>query len=335
MLHAPQFEVSDGKLEPAKEIPSRAQMVLDRLKAVQFGEIIEPRSFSLDPILKIHAPDYIEFLSDFWRLWTEEGRTEQEAFPFVWPVRQLRTDIVPDQVDGKLGYYSFDAGTPMGPHTWTAVRRSAETALTGAAMMAEGAQSAFALCRPPGHHAHQSFFGGYCFINNAAVAAQYLRDHGAKRVSVFDVDYHHGNGTQAIFYDRADVQFLSIHADPKVEFPYYLGHADEKGVGEGEGFNLNYPLPHGTPWEVWSQALEVGCARIEAYKPDVLVVSLGMDTFEKDPISQFKLKSEEFNLIGERLAKLGLPTLFIMEGGYAVEDLGVNCVNTLTGFRQR
>ncbi|MDD7910071.1 histone deacetylase family protein [Pseudovibrio exalbescens] len=334
MLHAPRFEVSDGKLEPAKEIPSRAQMVVDRLKDVSFGEIREPDAFSLDPILKVHAADYIEFLSDFWSMWQAEGRTEEEAFPFVWPVRQLRADIVPDQIDGKLGFYSFDAGTPIGPYTWTSVRKSAETALTGAKMISGGEKSAFALCRPPGHHAHHRFFGGYCFVNNAAVAAQYLRDNGAQKVSVLDVDYHHGNGTQALFYDRQDVQFLSIHADPKVEFPYFLGYADESGVGAGEGFNHNYPLPHGTPWDAWSDALNTACSKIEAYGPDVLVVSLGMDTYEKDPISQFKLKTDEFNRIGERLAQLKLPCLFVMEGGYAVEDLGINCVNVLTGFEQ-
>ncbi|MBN9275071.1 MAG: histone deacetylase family protein, partial [Mesorhizobium sp.] len=180
-----------------------------------------------------------------------------------------------------------------------------------------------------------AFMGGYCYINNAAVAAQWYRDQGARRVSILDVDYHHGNGTQEIFYDRADVQVINLHGDPMAEYPFYLGHADERGAGAGEGFNINYPMPSGTQWDAWNAALEDGCARLAAYAPDVVVVSLGVDTFEKDPISQFKLRSSDYPKIGERIAKLGLPTLFVMEGGYAVEEIGVNAVGVLTGFEGR
>ncbi|TIX36460.1 MAG: histone deacetylase family protein, partial [Mesorhizobium sp.] len=179
-----------------------------------------------------------------------------------------------------------------------------------------GEPSAFALCRPPGHHAGAAFMGGYCFINNAAVAAQWFRDHGAARVSILDVDYHHGNGTQEIFYRRGDVQVLNLHGDPMTEYPFFLGHADERGEGDGEGFNDNYPMPFGTGWEVWN-------------------ASLGVDTFEKDPISQFKLKTGDYPRIGRRVARLGLPTLFVMEGGYAVEEIGINAVGVLTGFEDR
>ena len=180
-----------------------------------------------------------------------------------------------------------------------------------------------------------AFMGGYCYINNAAVAAQWFRDQGAKRVAILDVDYHHGNGTQEIFYARDDVQVINLHGDPMTEYPFFLGHADERGAGAGEGFNLNYPMPSGTAFDKWSEALEDGCQKLAAYAPDVVVVSLGVDTFEKDPISQFKLNSADYPKIGARIARLGLPTLFVMEGGYAVDEIGINAVGVLTGFEGR
>ena len=180
--------------------------------------------------------------------------------------------------------------------------------------------------------AGSAFMGGYCYINNAAVAAQRLRDRGAARVSILDIDYHHGNGTQEIFYRRGDVQVVNLHADPMVEYPYFLGHADERGEGAGEGFNHNFPLPAGTAWAAWGAALDTACDLVAGYGPDALVVSLGVDTFERDPISRFRLKSEDYPRAGRRIAGLGLPTLFVMEGGYAVEEIGINAVGVLSGF---
>ena len=217
-----------------------------------------------------------------------------------------------------MGYYSFDAGTPITAGTWQAAQSSADVAVTSARLLAEGGHPAiFALCRPPGHHAATDLYGGYCFLNNAAIAAQYLIDGGAERVAILDVDYHHGNGTQAIFYDRPDVLFLSLHGDPREEYPFFLGWADERGDGPGEGFNVNYPLPWGTGFPAWSEALEDACKRVADYAPDVLLVSLGVDTFKGDPISKFRLESDDFTAYGARIARLGLPTLFVMEGGYA------------------
>jgi len=175
-------------------------------------------------------------------------------------------------------------------------------------------------------------YGGYCFLNNAAIAAQAALDGGAGRVAILDVDFHHGNGTQEIFYRRRDVLFLSLHGDPLDAFPYYLGGANETGEGEGEGFNVNYPLPPGTPYKAWGAALDDACRRIADYAPDLLIVSLGVDTFKDDPISFFKLESDDFTRYGARIARLGLPTLFVMEGGYAVAEIGINTVNVLTGF---
>jgi acetoin utilization deacetylase AcuC-like enzyme len=203
------------------------------------------------------------------------------------------------------------------------------------------------LTRPPGHHAARDFFGGYCFVNNAAVAAQAALDAGQmqmpgldkpallpiQRVAILDVDFHHGNGTQAIFYDRADVFYASVHGDPQTEFPFFLGHADEVGAGAGLGFNANYPLPAGASNEAWFAALEAALLRLQAYQPDVLIVSLGVDTYVDDPISHFLLDLPEFTRLGERLAALRLPTLWLQEGGYATEALGHNVVAVLKGFQ--
>ena len=231
-----------------------------------------------------------------------------------------------------MGYYSFDAGCGIVEGSWDAIKSSHDVALTAAGLIQDGERSAFALCRPPGHHAGAGFMGGYCYINNAAVAAQWFRDNGAKRVSILDVDYHHGNGTQEIFYSRSDVQVINLHADPMQEYPYFLGHADERGAGEGRATISITPCASARIGRRWCEALEDACGKLVAYNPDVVVISLGVDTFEKDPISKFKLKTEDFPKIGERIARLSLPTLFVMEGGYAVAEIGVNAVSVLTGF---
>ncbi len=332
-LHHAKLELINGQMEPAVEMPARAETVLERVKDVDLGPVTAPSEHGLDPILKVHDARYVGFLEKAWDLWTAEGR-DYDALPLVWPVRGLR-QVEPEYIDGKLSYFSFDAGTPITAGTWQAATASVDVALSGADLLHQGATAAFALCRPPGHHAAADFYGGYCFLNNAAVAAQSFIDAGAGRVAVLDVDYHHGNGTQAIFYDRPDVFFASIHGHPKQEFPFFLGYEDETGEGAGEGCNANYPLSWGSGFDVWRAALQDACSRISAYGPDVIVVSLGVDTFEKDPISQFKLKSEDYFVIGETIARLGKPTLFVMEGGYAVAEIGVNAVNVLLGYEGR
>ena len=333
LSHDPKQEISDGELKPAVEIPSRAEFVLKAIRERELGDIIEPEDFGMRPLRRVHKPDYLDFLESFWQRWTEAGRSK-EAFPFVWPVRTLRSDLAPDHIDGLLGRYSMDAGTPIGAGTYAAAKASANTALTAAQLVKSGERSVFALCRPPGHHCGPDFYGGYCFLNNPAIAAQWLRDEGMDRVAIFDVDYHHGNGTQSIFYDRSDVLFLSIHADPKAEYPYFLGHADETGENAGTGFTQNWPLPLGTDWDSYVSSLEEACRWLGVFRPDVLIVSLGMDCYEHDPISGFKFKSEDFTKLGRRLAGVGVPTVFLMEGGYAVDALGTNCVNVLEGFEK-
>src|SRR5690606_11300047 len=257
--------------------------------------------------------------------------TRRSSDLFTWPARTLRR-MIPNDLHGQLGYYSFDGGAPITAGTWQAAYSAAQVALSAQQEIVNGARSAFALCRPPGHHAAGDVMGGYCYLNNAAIAAQAFLDQGRKKVAILDVDYHHGNGTQDIFYQRSDVLFASIHGDPAEEFPFFLGYADELGEGAGEGYNFNYPLPMGSAWGTWSAALEQACQRIAEYGAEVLVVSLGVDTYMEDPISQFKLDSPDYLAMGRRIAALGLPTLFVMEGGYAVEAIGINAVNVLEGF---
>jgi acetoin utilization deacetylase AcuC-like enzyme len=331
--HSGQLELMTGAIMPGFEKPARAEIVRARIQSEKLGPILPPAEHDLAIARRVHDSGFIDFLPQAWPMWQAAGRNGS-AMAFTWPTRGLRGDVRPPNIDALLGYYSFDGGATFVEGTWAAIKSSFDVAVTGAGLVKSGERAAFALCRPPGHHAGAAFMGGYCFINNAAVAAQWFRDQGAAKVAILDVDYHHGNGTQEIFYQRSDVLVVNVHGDPAVEYPFFLGYADEKGAGEGEGFNHNYPLPFGTDWEGWSAALEDGCAKVAAYAPDALVVSLGVDTFEKDPISQFKLKSEDYPKIGRRIAKLGLPTLFVMEGGYAVDEIGINAVGVLTGFEE-
>ncbi len=329
-LHDVRGELFGGELVPAFEMPRRADIVLARVKDVDLGPVIPPEDFGLEPVRRVHDNGFLRFLETCWDQWSAEGFAG-DAIPTVWPARGMELRE-PDFIDGKLGYFAMAAETAICAGTWQAARASANVALTAQRQVAEGARSAFALCRPPGHHAAGDLYGGYCFLNNAAIAAQAFRDGGAGRVAILDVDFHHGNGTQAIFYGRDDVLFLSLHGDPREAFPHFLGYADETGEGAGEGCTANYPLPRGTDYPAWGAALEDACRRIADYGPDAIVVSLGVDTFEKDPISFFKLASEDFTRYGERIGALGRPTLFVMEGGYAVEEIGVNAVNVLSGF---
>ncbi|MFO1209675.1 MAG: histone deacetylase family protein [Amaricoccus sp.] len=329
--HAGNVELMPGEIVPAFELPRRAEIVRARVEEIGLGPILPPDAHPLDAAGRVHAPDYLAFLPEAWPRWVASGRGGT-AMPFVWPVPGLRADVPPEDIDGLLGFYSMDAGATFVAGTWDAVKASHDVALTAAALVRGGERAAFALCRPPGHHAGPRAAGGYCFINNAAVAAEWLRGSGLARVSVLDVDYHHGNGTQAIFYARGDVQVVSIHADPRVEYPYFLGHADERGEGDGEGFNLNLPLPHGTDFRRWSAALEIASAAVAAFAPAALVVSLGVDTYRGDPISRFRLDTPDYPVMGARIRALGLPTLFVMEGGYAVDAIGANAVGVLEGF---
>ncbi len=324
-------ELYRGQLVPCFEMPSRADQVLAAMRDAGLGDVIAPERFDHAPLTRVHAPDYVAFLENAWAEWSALGETG-DALPYVWPAHGQRQDRVPDHIDGKLGYYSIDAAVPITAGTWTAVKSAADCALTGVRHLAGGADSAFALCRPPGHHAGVRTMAGFCYLNNAAIAAQALRDGGAARVAVLDVDYHHGNGTQEIFYARGDVHVTNLHGDPRQEYPFFLGYADERGAGEGLGCNANCPMPWGTDGATYLATLDAAIPAIAAFAPEALVVSLGVDTFAEDPISHFKLRRDDFTAIGRRAAALGVPTLFVLEGGYAVADIGANVAAVLTGF---
>ncbi len=330
LKHHGEVELFGNKLVPVHETPARAEAVLKSVEGAGLGPVIAPRDFGLEPLRRVHDAGYLDFLATFWAEWTAAGG-EGDALPFCTPMPDMSKRI-PTSIWGKLCYYSFDTTAPLTANTWVSARASANAAVAAADVVSSGEGAAFALCRPPGHHASRAYYGGYCFLNNAAIAAQWLSDHGAARVAILDVDYHHGNGTQSIFYDRADVFFSSLHGDPDQDYPCFLGWAEETGAGAGEGFNFNYPLPHGTDWGAWSAALESCLERVDAFAPDALVVSLGVDTFDGDPITFFHLIAEDFRRMGERLGRLRLPTVFIMEGGYNVDHIGVNVVEVLQGF---
>jgi len=323
-------ELFGGELVYPFERPTRAETVLKRVRETKLGPVLEPEDFGMDPILAIHRPDFVDFLKIAWRDWKAAG-FKGEAIANSWPARRM-SNRCPEFIEGKLGYYALAGETSISEGTWQAAFVSAQVALSGAKHVRHGANAVFSLCRPPGHHATADMFGGYCFLNNAAIAAQYLRDKGCVRVAILDVDFHHGNGTQDIFYDRDDVLFVSLHGDPLQAFPYFLGHADETGAGVGDGFNLNLPMQPGTTFGTWRAALTKALERIRNFRADALIVSLGVDTFENDPISFFKLKSADFLTVGADIATLRLPTQFIMEGGYDVDEIGVNAVNVLSGF---
>jgi acetoin utilization deacetylase AcuC-like enzyme len=335
-LHHGRHEMFRGALVPCFEVPARADYVLQELRARQFGTITSAPAAPLELLQRVHAPRYLDFLAGAWNEWValDPANAGRDALPSYWPIHGFRTDVLPASFPARLGLFSFDAGSPVTAGTWEAARHGADCALAGAGALLQGVRSAFVLTRPPGHHAGHDFFGGYCFVNNAAVAAQFLRDQGLQRVAILDIDYHHGNGTQAIFYDRADVFFASVHGDPHTEYPYYLGYADERGDGPGRGANLNLPLPRGTGFGRWREALAQALAQIRAFRAEALVVSLGVDTFAGDPIAGFGLGSEDYLRVGQDLAAAGLPTLFVFEGGYAVAEVGRNVVNVLEGFAQ-
>jgi acetoin utilization deacetylase AcuC-like enzyme len=334
-LHAPQDEFYRGQRVPCFETPGRADYVRTQLLA-RGHSLRTPDVDSSVVLTQVHTERYLKFLQTAWQQWLtlDAANAQLQPFPAIWPVRTLRSDREPENFVAKLGLYSLDNGTPLVAGTWAAAKAGADAATSAVALLAQGVRGVFCATRPPGHHAGADFMGGYCFLNNAAVAAQALRGGGCARVAVLDVDYHHGNGTQSIFYDRADVLFASLHGSPLTEYPFYLGHADETGEGAGLGFNLNLPLPAGCSNAAWFDALDTACQRVVQHGAQALVVSLGLDTFAGDPISKFNLQGDDFLQLGQRIAKLRMPTIFVLEGGYAAAELGVNAVNVIEGFEQ-
>lgn len=331
--HNPQTELYHGKMVPCFENPTRLKTIQACFVANGHNEFIKPNDYGLAPILAVHPEHYVTFLQNAWHQWEAAGN-EGEILPYVWPAPGLKR-LTHDNFDAKLGQYAFSGDTPIVAGTWNAIYQGAQAALSAVDLISKGAPAAFALTRPPGHHAHAALFGGYCFLNNAAIAAQSALDKGYGRVAILDVDYHHGNGTQDIFYQRDDVLTISLHGCPKTNFPYYLGYAEEVGEGKGEGFNLNLPLKDGTTFEQWHAAYEQAANKIKDFDANLLIVPLGVDTFENDPISNFKFKTQDYLTLGSVIANLNLPTIFVMEGGYDVAPLGQNVFNVIAGYEQK
>jgi acetoin utilization deacetylase AcuC-like enzyme len=335
--HNPPHEFLDGTLIPVFESTERAAIIRAALRKAAPGPLIAPRAFGLDPLLAVHSEAYLHYLEHAYERWVAAGGAPEAVLPGTLAVRWMaRPSADPLAAPG---YYCFDLSAPIVAGTYAAACDAADAALTGAALLLEGERAAYALCRPPGHHAGSDMCGGYCYLNNAAIAAQYLVDHAPQRpahVAILDIDFHHGNGTQQIFYERADVLFVSLHADPAHHYPYFLGYADERGAGAGAGYNLNIVLNAGVADSEFLEALDTALAAVAEFAPHYLVISAGVDTFDGDPVAansgSFALSAAAFPAIGARIAAARLPTLFVQEGGYAVQALGENVVGLLRGF---
>lgn len=318
--HDPKAFLSSGAPQPNPEQPERVERLLAGAKAA--GCTIErPRDYGLKPIAAVHSPEYLEFLQNIYERWRRIEGASQEVIPNIHPI--ARDGSYPASAVGQAGYHMADTSCPISAETWQSACWSAWSAVAAAEAVMSGEPAAYALCRPPGHHAFADVAGGFCFINNSAVAAQHLR-RSAARVAILDVDLHHGNGTQGIFYRRPDVLTVSIHADPVRFYPFFWGHADERGEGAGLGYNLNLPLPRKTADEGFLEALDAGLRRVQAFAPDVLVAALGLDAFEGDPFGGLSVTTDGFRRIGEAISTLGLPSVIVQEGGYLCDDLGLN-----------
>lgn len=325
LAHAPLRELHNGEWTPYAETPARAEQIVAAI-----GGADPARDLGMAPIAAVHDRAYLDFLQCAHRDWQAAGRAG-DAIGYTFPVVRRRP-LDCSRIDARLGAFSMDAATPIAAGTWEAAYWAAQTALTALESMTAGDRHAFALCRPPGHHAGADYMGGYCYLNNAAIAARQATALGLGPVAILDVDYHHGNGTQDIFYEDGRVFFASIHADPRTDYPFYWGHADECGAGAGEGTTLNLPLSQGTDWVAYQAALNRAFEAIHRWGAKLLVLSFGADTFAGDPISSFALQTADFTRMGQVVAASGLPVLVVMEGGYAVGDLGGNVAALLAGF---
>jgi acetoin utilization deacetylase AcuC-like enzyme len=332
--HAPTHEVNLGEPIPANEQPGRIERIREVLLADARFAIVEPTEHGVVPIEAVHDPGLVRFLETAWpALHDRYGR--DEFFPEVVYHGALRAGMgpasAPTDAEQAFGYWCFETATPLVEGSYAAARASVDVALSTADVVTGGEPIAYGLCRPPGHHAATSVFGGFCFFNNAAIVAARLVAEGS-RVTILDVDYHHGNGTQQIFYDSDAVQFVSLHGDPVRAYPWFTGFADETGAGAGLGHTVNLPLAAGTTDDEYVLVLGAALERIAQFRPDVLVVSLGVDTFWNDPISDLALTAEGYRRCGRLIAELALPTVVLQEGGYDIEAIGSNVHAWLTGL---
>jgi len=327
--HVPTQQFAWGVSKPHDDPPERAAAIVAALREAGH-ELVAPCQYGLEPACAVHHPEYLDYLAGAYASWTAHGKTPAGAVPSTFPVRP--SAHAPGEPLWRSGAYCFDTETPIAEHTYEAALASAACAVTGAALLLGGERAAYALTRPPGHHAGRDFCGGYCYLNNAAIAARRLGDGSGETVAVLDLDCHHGNGTQDIFYEAAEVLCVSIHADPASAFPYYWGYADETGAGDGEGANLNLPLPRGADDGIYFGALGRALEAVSNCEAGSLVVSLGTDTAADDPVGLFCLSAGAFTEMGARVAALGLPTLVVQEGGYNRGTAGRRVTDFLAGL---
>jgi acetoin utilization deacetylase AcuC-like enzyme len=318
------------------EVAKRGRLIHEAILTADLGPIATPADFGIEPIGDIHEYGMLALLQTAYeRMASEHGG--RLALPNAFRVSARAQRRKPRSIWGLLGYYAFDIGSPIFKDTWDVAYWSAQTAVSAAALVAAAgsdSEMAYALCRPPGHHAAADYFGGFCYLNNVAIAANWLVEQG-QRVAILDLDYHHGNGTQAIFYNRSETLFCSIHADPLNEYPYYWGYADEYGVGPGENYNFNYPLPRGTRETEYLSALDDALDRIRRFVPDTLLVSLGVDMVKDDPIGGFNLNGDSIRRMGRRIGDLRIPLVVVQEGGYHLPSLGENVLRFLMALKNR
>ena len=328
LLHHPRHFLVNGVVRQCPEVPDRAAVLLESAREAGC-EQVAPDDADMRPIAAVHTPEYLDYLQHIHERWRRIDGASEEVIANVHPDR--RDGGYPRSAVGQAGYHSADTACPIGPETWGAAVASASSAIRGARSLLDGESEVYALCRPPGHHAFKDIAGGFCYLNNTAIAAQLLSSKAA-RVAIVDVDLHHGNGTQGIFYDRDDVLTVSLHADPVRFYPFFWGYAEERGEGPGLGCNLNIPLPRGSGDDVFLEALRRALGRVRAFAPDFLVVSLGLDAYEGDPLAGLAVTTDGFGRIAETLGDLGLPSLLVQEGGYLCDDLGCNLAAFLRGF---
>lgn len=326
--HDPKFFLSSGGRQPNPEQPERTERLLDGARAAGLGQV-RPDNHGLGPISAIHTPEYLDFLQRIYQRWQHIEGASEEVIPNIHPI--ARTGSYPASAVGQAGYHMADTSCPISAETFDSACWSAWSAVSAADAVMAGERAAYALCRPPGHHAFRDVAGGFCFFNNSAIAAQRLR-RTAERVAIIDVDLHHGNGTQGVFYERSDVLTVSIHADPVRFYPFFWGHADERGEGLGLGYNYNVPLPRKSDDAAYLDALKAALRRVEAFSPDAIVIALGLDAFEKDPFGGLAVTTPGFARIGEALARLGRPAVIVQEGGYLCDELGDNLTSFLSGY---
>jgi acetoin utilization deacetylase AcuC-like enzyme len=324
--HEPRCEIQTGEAVPPIESPARAEAIRRVLDADPAFQLTLPTQHGTAPLAAVHDRDYLAFLEQCWDDWAQALPSQRQAIPDSFPNPALRAGMGPGRAPtgalARLSFYAFDTATVIVPGTYAAARAAADVALTATDLVLGGDPAAYALCRPPGHHAPRGAFGGYCFLNNAAVAAEHARRAGTDRVAILDVDYHHGNGTQQIFYARPDVLYVSLHADPDRAYPYFAGFADERGAGFGAGATYNLPLGAGCDDGTFLAELDRALDIVHGFDPDVVVVSLGVDTYGHDPLSDLAVTADLFHPAGLAIAGLELPLVIVQEGGYAVDVMG-------------